>query len=229
MNWVVNEYGVERFVSGEFKENGYLVEHLSTGKAWLIDPGAELERYLERIDERRLCPQAILLTHAHFDHLETVKALTERLAVSCWVQAEDLRLLKHASTYSIRYLKRRVVPPNNVTLYSEEGLQELGCPVRVIPCPGHTQGSVFLQFREMIFTGDTLFKGLVGPSDPPNGDPQALRASLEHFMGLDLPSETMLFPGHGKPWTFGDAQLWWGAIRSNLPQATIFERSVVWE
>ena len=48
------------------------------GKAWIVDPGQEADRIIDLLTKKGLEPAAILLTHAHFDHISGIPGLIEK-------------------------------------------------------------------------------------------------------------------------------------------------------
>lgn len=180
--------------------NCYLVwdEHSSTGL--VIDPGDEPERITGMIRQQGVTPRAILLTHAHVDHIRGVGGVAAAFAIPVWLHPADRPL--YASPAN-------ALPP---WLPAAEGLPapcpELPAlpelPVRVLHTPGHTPGGVcyHLPAAGMLFTGDTLFQDSIGRTDLPGGDAAALLRSIRTQL-LPLPPATRVCPGHGAETTLG--------------------------
>ena len=178
------------------------------GKAWIIDPGQEGERILALLAEKRLTPQAILLTHAHFDHIGAIPTLQAAFPdLPVYVHEKDAVMIGHPLNQ---------LPPEYPTLEGKvKNLKELKelrelSEVEVIETPGHTPGGVCYYFAPStdhqapgtLFAGDTLFAGSVGRTDLPGGDMATLMGSLEKLKAL--PDETVVIPGHGTFTTIGD-------------------------
>ena len=62
----------EQFVMGMFETNCYLVEGKKTGFCILIDPADDAEKLIAFMEKKHLVPEAVLLTHGHYDHFLAV-------------------------------------------------------------------------------------------------------------------------------------------------------------
>ena len=172
-------------------------------RAWIVDPGAEGERVAAILKERGLCPSAILLTHAHFDHIGGVQALQEAYpGLPAFAGGEDAMMFAHPFNQC---------PPDYPLAPRPQNLGEIGeaqVPgMEVLRTPGHTPGGVSLFFPRfpgapLLLSGDTLFARSVGRTDFPGGSMTALMRSLGELM--KLPEETVVVPGHGPETTVGD-------------------------
>lgn len=189
---------VYRLSVGPLQENTYLVA--GEEGALLIDPGDEAERILALVAERGLKPRAILLTHAHFDHLGAVAPLVEALSLPVFLHPLDLPLYQRAQEMAALFGLFVPKPPLPVKPLAE-GMSLFGLTVWHLP--GHSPGHVaFLAQDEgpvQAFSGDLLFRGGIGRFDLPGASQQALFRSLKRL--LTLPPETEIHPGHGPPTT----------------------------
>ena len=124
--------------------------------AVLIDPGAEPERLLARVREAGVTVQAILLTHAHFDHIQAVRELQEATAAPLYVHEAEVPSLTDPSLSLVPY-------PYELTadrvLHDGETVTVGALQFTVLHTPGHTPGSVCYVFGDNLITGDTLFLG----------------------------------------------------------------------
>ena len=186
---------------GSFEVNSTIIER--EGTVLVVDPGSEAERIIAKLAELSLTPQAILLTHGHFDHIGAVNALQRKFPeLVVYLGGGDRAVLTHPANQLPPDYPPIAMPRNLCD--AEDGLAELG--IAVISTPGHTPGGVCYHFQDekLLFSGDTLFAGSVGRTDLPGGDMATLMASLERLK--ELPRDTLVIPGHG-PFTTIDREL----------------------
>ncbi len=179
---------------GPLGTNAYLTE--AEGGPVLIDPGGEEERILAALEATGLKPQAILLTHAHFDHLGAVAPLVAALDLPVYLHPLDLPLYERAEEIAALWGLTLPKPPLPVRSL-EEGQRLYGFTVWHLP--GHSPGHVAFLREGEVFSGDLLFRGGIGRYDLPGADPKALFRSLGRL--LSLPGTTRVYPGHGPPTT----------------------------
>ena len=172
---------------GSFAVNCSIIEH--EGKIVLIDPGAEGERIAALLDEKKLKPEAIYLTHAHFDHIGAIPFLQKKFpALKVRLHEKEVSVISHPfNQYPPEY------PP--VEVKNREPWK--GDEAFVIETPGHTPGGVSYYFaaEKTLFSGDTLFAGAYGRTDLPGGSLPVLMESLKKL--TSLPGDTEVIPGHG--------------------------------
>jgi hydroxyacylglutathione hydrolase len=144
------------------------------------------------------------LTHSHWDHIGDLKKVKTRFGVPVYVHPADRgNVVKPGSDkLPLMYQIEGVEPEFDL---QEGEIIEVGkLQLIVIASPGHTPGGVcfYLDKEKILFSGDTLFKGSIGNLSFPTADPQAMWHSLKKLE--KLPSETVVYPGHGPSTTIGD-------------------------
>jgi glyoxylase-like metal-dependent hydrolase (beta-lactamase superfamily II) len=218
---ILGEWSVTTFVTGgTWKENCYLVRHLPTGELALIDPGADDGQIAARVQQAGGGLRYMLLTHAHHDHVGAVAALARQFGVPCRLHRNDVRLLHHAPMYAWRFAQKRIELPTPYDAFEDGAVLQLGGqPIEVFHTPGHTAGSVCYAVGGTVFTGDTLLYQHVGRVDLPGSDMRLIRPSISQLIQR-LPPETIILPGHGRPWSLREAQVWWATAADALPQYT---------
>jgi len=163
-------------------------------KAWIVDPGHEADRIAAELARLKLAPQAILLTHAHFDHIGAVPELQQRFpGLPVCVHMSDVPAFMHPMNQMPPDYPR-VGKPSDIHGF-DDGLLPPG--FRAIETPGHTPGGVcyYSAADKLLLAGDTLFAGSVGRTDLPGGDMATLMDSLKKLIAL--PDDTRVIPGHG--------------------------------
>jgi len=194
---------VERLEVGELQTNCYLVWVEGAESAIIVDPGAEADRIRAEITARKLKPNAILLTHAHFDHCGAVAPLRELYRIPFYLHPEDQPLLLSSFSRDMYRMMELAEPPAvDSPLQDGERLKFDRISLEVIHTPGHTPGSVSFRAIDTIFTGDTLFQGSVGRTDLPGGSWEKLQHSLQKLM--KFPQTCIVLPGHGEESTLAE-------------------------
>ena len=186
-----------RLPVGSYEANCLLVFD-NQKNAVVIDPGEEEARILRNIEENQLVVKAILLTHAHFDHISAVKQLQEATGAPLWVHEAEVPALTD------RHLNMMPFPyplSADRVLHDGEEVTVGDLVFTVLHTPGHTAGSVCFLCGDTLFSGDTLFACGIGRTDFAGGDSRAMWNSLERLS--KLPPHTRVVAGHGEETTIG--------------------------
>lgn len=171
---------------GDYQTNCYLVHATDCSRCVVIDPGYEAEKILATLAQKNMQPEAILLTHGHFDHVGAVADIAAETDCDVYLSAADLSLPPMITGGKLYYTH---------TYPAKGELSLAGLHFRVIPTPGHTPGSVCLLAEDVMFSGDTLFCGSCGRTDLPGGDWSQILSSLQVLS--NLPGNYRVYPGHG--------------------------------
>lgn len=190
---------IRTFTSRIFGQNAYLVGCAETGEWVAIDPGGEAEAMVGALDEAGGRPEAILLTHAHLDHLEGVAVLAARFDAPIHLHPSDRPLYDAAPQQAAMFGHQvRTPPPPDADLSDGQVFRFGACELEVRHVPGHSPGHVLLysEAAGVAFVGDVVFAGSIGRTDLPGGDLQQLMRSIRERV-LTLPDATRLYTGHG--------------------------------
>lgn len=198
---------VRTFAGGGFAENGYLVTCADTGVAVAVDPGAASDAMARVIAEERLDVAAILLTHAHLDHVEGVHRVREVApAAPIWLHPDDRGLYGALPQQAAAFGMTFTLQPDPDETFAHGQRFEFGaCAFEVRHTPGHAPGHVILVAAEhdLALVGDVVFQGSIGRTDLPGGDYATLMRSIRDEV-LTLPDATVLHTGHGPSTTVGE-------------------------
>lgn len=198
-------FHVDQIVTGSLRENCYTVADAG-GDALIIDPGDDSERIAAHLTTRELDLLAVLVTHAHHDHIAAAVEVSESMGAPVHLHSADAPVLRRANFYRVLGQSEApiLIPSIDVDLAGREVLRFASMEVGVLHTPGHTPGSVCFSIGDDLFTGDTLFANDIGRTDLPEGDCELLAASLG-LLAERYPATTVIRPGHGEPARLGDA------------------------
>jgi glyoxylase-like metal-dependent hydrolase (beta-lactamase superfamily II) len=197
---------IKRLVLGLVRTNCYIVYTEDTKKAVIIDPAADSRRIVDEVSALGVTPEAILLTHGHFDHMLAAESLKNGYQIPVCVAKEDGELLKHPElNCSQQFLHMSYGISADEELEDGQNLRFLDGSFTVIATPGHTEGSCcyYAKKESILFSGDTLFQGSVGRTDLPTGRAAQLVTSIREKLFV-LPEDTLVLSGHGDQTTIGE-------------------------
>lgn len=205
-----------KYSLGQLQANCYI---LIDGKNCIvIDPADEASFLLEEIQRRNLTLQALVATHGHFDHVMAAGEMQKSFNVALYIHAKDLFLierLNETAEYFLGYNPYSL--KSDHILFFDEGLLTIGSwLLDIIFTPGHTPGSCsfYLRDKNILFSGDTLFRRNIGRYDFSYSRKNDLKASLKKI--LLLPEKTIVHPGHGEDTTIGEEKEYGVGTDDNL-------------
>lgn len=174
-------------------------------EAVVIDPGDEIQRILAILEKHQLRVKAIVITHAHIDHIGGAAKLKAATGAPVYMNANDQPLSEHLDTQA-SWLGMATPEKTNIDVNAREGERIALGPAEfhVLHTPGHTQGSISLWIpaENKLIAGDTLFLDSIGRTDLPGGDYEQILRSI-HDKLLPLDDTTAVIPGHGPNTTIG--------------------------
>jgi hydroxyacylglutathione hydrolase len=195
---------VHTFSGGPFGQNGYLAVCEEASEAVVVDPGGGAPGMVVHLQTIGIVPAAILLTHAHLDHIDGIADIRAAFpGVPIHLHPGDRPLYDAAPRQAIAFgLPPFEVPPLTHTLAHGQRFSFGSCVFEVRHAPGHSPGHVVLYApdAELALVGDVVFAGSIGRTDLPGGDFQTLIASIRREV-LTLPPKTRLLSGHGQETT----------------------------
>ncbi len=193
----MSEIKVERIITDMADENCYIV--YKNDRGILVDPGAGFKRIQRTINRLVVNIEAIILTHAHFDHIAGVDECRKYYNVPVYVSPKERDWLTSGMlNLSIPFGLREEIVTDLAEFefenYKEYTLADM--TFKVLPTPGHSPGGLSFDFGEFIIVGDALFNGGYGRYDLPGSDFKALKNSLHNVL-FKLDDNKIVYPGHG--------------------------------
>jgi hydroxyacylglutathione hydrolase len=206
---------VSKYTTGVIQTNVYFCFDDTSRECVIIDPAANAAKIIEIVEQQlHALPQAILLTHGHFDHMMAAEETAKHFGVEIFASEKERELLKTPEWNLSSNFQLDIEVTKFTALKDHDVLPLLGHRWEVIATPGHTSGSVSyyvpLTMEEeaanaglpekerqvpLLFSGDTLFRESYGRTDFPGGSETEILDSICNRL-LVLPPETLVFPGH---------------------------------
>lgn len=203
---------VETLQGESFAANCYIIASETTRRGLIIDPGVKADRIAETIKAQQITPVYIVLTHAHIDHcsaLAIVKETTGALFAGFASDPDHTSPVPRLFIPGLTFTPYQLPFSPDLLLQHGDTLTVDDICLTVLHTPGHSSDSLCLAGNGALFSGDTLMRGQIGTSLPgllPGYDRRQLLESIHHII-LNLPDETIVYPGHGSTTTIGKERL----------------------
>lgn len=199
--------------------NCYIVEEETSKETMVIDPGGEPDKIIAMLNALGIDTlKYIYLTHCHGDHFGAILELKKQKGGKVLIHRDDAEGLYHPAISLTYYIGM-----NDIELEADSRIDDgdkihLGnLEFKVIHTPGHTKGGtcLYCKEQELLFSGDTLFKGTWGRTDLPTSSFPDIIASITNKLAV-LPEETIVYPGHGKTTRIKEEEPIYLALRPRL-------------
>jgi hydroxyacylglutathione hydrolase len=202
---MADELNLVQLPLGPLQTNCYLVADPATRDAVVIDPGWDAPVVLDALAQRQWQARAVLLTHAHFDHLGAVAGVVAATRAPFAIHPLELPLMRRRGGGLSFGLVVPDCPEPDRLLESGQPFEAGSLRLDVLFVPGHTLGHVAFYHAAagLVLSGDVLFQQGIGRTDLPGGNYQTLMRSIREVL-LALPDETTVCPGHGPLTTIGE-------------------------
>ena len=197
---------IETLPLGPLGTNCYILS--KNDKCLIVDPGGDAHIIKEFVSANNITPEAILLTHAHFDHMGAVEDVRNMYQIDVYLHEAEKDWLENPElNRSILFLGDgagyQTKAPDHLLEPGE--LQIADFVMEVIHTPGHSPGSVTFIFKDanVIVSGDVLFQRGIGRTDLPDGSIEQLANSIVTKL-YTLDDNCVVYPGHGPATTIGE-------------------------
>lgn len=192
MEWI-------RIPVGPIKANAYILSNADK-TCVIFDPGGESDKINQYIQTNDLIPKAILLTHAHFDHIGAVDEVRTKWDIPVYLHQAERDWLSDAelNRSALPGRKKTTANPADYLIETEEEIHIDSFSFKVLFTPGHSPGSVsyYIKNENILISGDVLFKGGIGRTDISGADHNLLMKTIQQKL-FSLPEKTLVLSGHG--------------------------------
>jgi glyoxylase-like metal-dependent hydrolase (beta-lactamase superfamily II) len=188
---------IKRFSAPPYGTNTYCFYDQDKKQGVLIDPTGPAEGIQSWLEGEGIAIEAALFTHAHGDHFPLPRETWFR-TFPWYAHPKAIEAFQKPAINLSESIYGQAISYREIRPVEEKRILQIGpFAIRVYETPGHTAGSVCYRVGNVVFSGDTLFRGSVGRTDLPTGSMAVLMESLKKIMA-DLPDDTLVLPGHGE-------------------------------
>jgi len=196
---------IQHSVLGMCATNTYYVYDDETKRGLIVDPADSPDTIIAKADSLSMIPEAILITHGHFDHVLAMNKVREHYGIKVYAGLTEKQVLHDMAMNLTSSFGMGQIFDADIYLKDGEEFETAGYHIRAIEVPGHTIGGMCYYFDKqgVLFSGDTLFCESVGRSDFPGGSASALCRGIKDKLFI-LPEHTKVYPGHMDETTIGN-------------------------
>ena len=196
---------IQHSVLGMCATNTYYVYDDETKRGLIVDPADSPDTIIAKADSLSMIPEAILITHGHFDHVLAMNKVREHYGIKVYAGLTEKQVLHDMAMNLTSSFGMGQIFDADIYLKDGEEFETAGYHIKAIEVPGHTIGGMCYYFDKqgVLFSGDTLFCESVGRSDFPGGGASALCRGIKDKLFI-LPEHTKVYPGHMDETTIGN-------------------------
>jgi glyoxylase-like metal-dependent hydrolase (beta-lactamase superfamily II) len=195
---------LKELVVGPFGSNCFIVGSEAEKEGMIIDPGADTDAIVKAVSELGLSIALVVATHNHIDHVGALGPVVDAVGARYAIHEADVEGMTpemFARMFGIA-ADGKAPPQPDMLLHDGDVIEVGDLKFTVLHTPGHTRGGISLLGDGVVFSGDTLFNFGIGRTDLPGGDYNTLIKSIVTRI-MQLPDETVVYPGHGPSTTVG--------------------------
>lgn len=179
--------------------NCYIVADEDKKEAMVIDPAGECNKIIDMLNLLEVDLKYIYLTHCHADHIGAMEELKSKTNGKLLIHRTENENLQNPEVNLTGFLGIENIGIQVDSRVDEGDTIHIGdIEFQILHTPGHTNGgsSLYSKEQKLLFSGDTLFKGVYGRYDLPTGSKKDIINSIRNKI-LVLPDDTLIYPGHG--------------------------------
>jgi len=188
---------IEKIPVGIFETNCYIFGDNLSKEVIIIDPGDEADKIINVIEINNYIVKYIIITHGHFDHILAIKDIKNKYNIKIAIHKNDAEYLSNNNlnlSSTVPNITFEGITPDIIV--KDGDILNLGkYKLEIIHTPGHTDGGICIKIDDILFSGDTLFRGSIGRTDFPSGSFDKIEASIKKL--YTLKDDTKIYPGHG--------------------------------
>lgn len=190
---------------GPLQTNCYVLGCADSRQGVIVDPADEAGEILRAVADERLSIRAVLVTHAHFDHIMAASQVVRATGAPLALHRAELPLYRQGGGAALFGFPTPRLPEPGVFIDEGSGIAFGSHTLEPLLTPGHAPGHVsfYAPSAAALFSGDVLFAGSIGRTDLPGGDGETLLAAIRDKLA-PLPGLTRVFPGHGPSTTIAE-------------------------
>ena len=202
---------IKSFTFNSFQENTYVVS--LEDKCFIVDPGnytiEENNIIKSYINDNKLIPKLILITHCHIDHVLGINFLTNEFSIKAYIPKSEKPLFNELVNYAPMFGFENYKSSSYIEYISKNDKLDFNkLIIDILLLPGHSPGHLAFYFKEerKCFSGDVIFKSGIGRTDLPGGNHDTLIKSIKKELFL-LDDNVIIYPGHGPITSIKDEKL----------------------
>jgi len=185
-----------QFPVGPLEMNATLVMDLGSKETIFFDPGDEIENIINVAKKEKMNITRLIATHCHIDHIAGSNEAMEKLNLKLEISPLGVPLLGNVGPLAASFGYNISKIEHGDFLNEGDKVIIGGTTFDILHCPGHSPDSLCFYTEGILIGGDVIFKGSVGRTDLPGGNPHQLMESIKEKI-LPLPDDTKIYPGHG--------------------------------
>ena len=192
-----------QFPVGPLEMNATLVMDIESKETIFFDPGDEIESILSVADKEEMKITRLIATHCHIDHIAGTNEAMDKLQLKLEISPLGVPLLENVGQIAASF-GYNISKIEHGNFLNEGNKVTIGkTTFDILHCPGHSPDSLCFYTKDILIGGDVIFKGSVGRTDLPGGNPRELMKSIKEKI-LPLPENTIIYPGHGPKTILGE-------------------------